>query len=62
MIKEDAIKIRPLFMNLEGVEALEYYVNLRIKEIKDQLLVTESIDHIRGLQQSAHELRKILSL
>lgn len=62
MIKEDAIKILPLFHNLESVKSLEYYISLRIEEIKKELLVADDIDEIRGLQKSAQELKKILSL
>jgi hypothetical protein len=62
MIKEEALKILPLFHNLEGYKALHIYVEMRIESIKKELLVTESIDEIRGLQKSAQELTKMLTL
>ena len=62
MTKDEARRILPLFHNMEGYKSLTAYVEVRLDDIKKQLLYASTWEEVVGLQKSATELTKILSL
>lgn len=61
MTKDEALALNYLFVNVQGYKALCTYVEGRIEDVKKQLL-TAPMQEVPGLQQSAVELKRILSL
>lgn len=61
MTKEEALALNHLFANVQGYNALCEHIHRRIENIKKELLTAE-LDEIKGLQKSASELSRLLSL
>lgn len=61
MTKDEALALNHLFANVQGHKALNSYIEGRIESIKKELL-SAPLNEIQGLQKSASELIKLLSL
>ena len=61
MTKDEALALNTLFLNPAGYKALTDYIQGRIETIKKELL-SAPLDEVVGLQKSALELKRLLSL
>ena len=61
MTRDTALALNSLFLNPNGYIALQKFIEERIESIKKELL-SAPLDEVVGLQRSASELKRLLSL
>lgn len=61
MKKQEAIKLLPLVNNYESMTLLDFYITLRIEEIKE-FLTTSEINNVIRYQAQIDELRRLKKL
>jgi len=62
MNKKDAEKLLILVNSRPNVDALEFYMGLRIDFLKDQLTSATSIEEVRKYQGAIEELKRLKTL
>lgn len=58
----DANQIKPLVDSLRAVEALEFYVNLRVTSLKDSLVHAKTMEDVQRIQGAITELVRFKTL